>query len=56
MITVEKAILLETESQQEKNDMESRLGKMEVMLQQVFSQTMKEPEALKALEDVLRKR
>jgi len=55
-LTVEKAILLETESQQEKNDMESRLGKMEVMLQQVFSQTMKEPEALKALEDVLRKR
>jgi len=55
-LTVEKAILLETESQQEKNDMESRLGKMEVMLQQVFSQTMKEPEALKALEDVIRKR
>lgn len=55
-LTVEQALLLESESEQKKNQLETRLEKMEVMQQQFFSQIMKEPEALKALEDVLRKR
>lgn len=55
-LTIDKAILLESETEQRNNALEERIKKMELIITQTFSKNVATPDGLKGLEDVLRKR
>ena len=55
-LTVDKAILLESETQQQNEKLENRIDKLEMLLTNQLQDHLKNPEAVKALRDVLKKR
>ena len=54
-LTMDKAILLESETQQQNEKLENRIDKLEMLLTNQLQDHLKNPEAIKALKDVLKK-
>jgi integrase/recombinase XerD len=55
-LSIDKAILLETEAQQRNDDLEERLSKMELLLTQQVKEHVQSSDGQKGLEDHMRKR
>ena len=53
---MDKAILLESETQQQNEKLENRIDKLEMLLTNQLQDHLKNPEAVKALRDILKKR